>query len=136
MAQIAETCEWVLENPPRTFLEAVQFFYFIHLIRYLEFSTVGIGVRLDILLVTFFENDLKAGRITREEALEILQLLWIKFMELGFVYSPMLTSVSQQVSAPSSSVTHNVTVKTPELAYTCDGVAPDPDGEPSPKSHS
>ena len=93
MAQIAETCEWVPEKPPRTFLEAVQFFYFIHLVRYLEFSTIGIGVRLDLLLGSFYENDLKAGRINREEALEILQLLWIKFMELGFVYSPMLTSV-------------------------------------------
>ena len=27
LAQIAETCERVPENPPRTFLEAVQFFY-------------------------------------------------------------------------------------------------------------
>ncbi len=93
LEQIAETCEWVPENPPRTFLEAVQFFYFIHLVRYLEFSTVGIGVRLDLLLGSFYEDDLKAGRITREEALEVLQLLWIKFMELGFVYSPLLTSV-------------------------------------------
>ncbi|MCP4630882.1 MAG: hypothetical protein GY850_46350 [bacterium] len=93
LAQIAETCGRVPENPPRTFLEAVQFFYFIHLIRYLEFSTIGIGVRLDIILGTFFEDDLKAGRITRAEAAEILQLLWIKFMELGFVYSPLLTSV-------------------------------------------
>ena len=29
-------------NPPRTFMEAVQFFYFIHLVRYSEYSTLGI----------------------------------------------------------------------------------------------
>lgn len=93
LAQIAEVCERVPASPPRNFLEAVQFFYFVHLVRYLEFSTIGIGVRLDVVFRTFYEDDLKAGRITREEALEILQLLWIKLMELGFVYSPLLTSV-------------------------------------------
>src|SRR4030042_1886142 len=31
LKQIAETCEWVPENPPRTFQEALQFYWFIHL---------------------------------------------------------------------------------------------------------
>ena len=51
LEDVARSCEWVPANPPRTFLEAVQFFYFIHLVRYLEYSTLGIGIRLDICLV-------------------------------------------------------------------------------------
>jgi len=93
LREIARICERVPAKPPRTFLEAVQFFYFIHLVRYLEYSTLGIGIRLDYLLGPYYKKDLKEGRITRDEALEILQLLWVKFLELGLVYSPLVTSV-------------------------------------------
>ena len=93
LEEIARICQWVPENPPRTFLEALQFFFFIHLIRYLEYSTLGIGIRIDHLFGPFYEKDLKEGRITREEALDLLQLLWIKLNELGLVYSPTVSSV-------------------------------------------
>lgn len=93
LEEIARICEWVPANPPRTFLEAVQFFYFIHLVRYLEYSTLGIGLRLDYLLGPYYQKDLEEGKITKDEALEILQLLWVKFLELGLVYSPLVTSI-------------------------------------------
>ncbi|MBI5551931.1 MAG: hypothetical protein HY911_10520 [Desulfobacterales bacterium] len=93
LEEIALTCGRVPAHPPQTFVEAIQFFYFIHLVRYLEYSTLGIGVRLDHLFGPYYENDLKAGRITREETLGILQLLWIKLNELGLVYSPTVSSV-------------------------------------------
>ena len=93
LEEIATACQWVPANPPRTFLEAVQFFFFVHLVRYLEYSTLGIGIRLDYLFGPYYERDLREGRITRDQALEILQLLWAKFLELGLVYSPLVTSV-------------------------------------------
>jgi formate C-acetyltransferase len=93
LEEVARTCYRVPENSPRTFLQAVQFFYFIHLIRYLEYSTLGIGIRLDYLLGPYYEKDLQEGQLTRKEALETLQLLWAKFLELGLVYSPLVTSV-------------------------------------------
>lgn len=93
LEEIARTCAWVPANPPRTFIEAVQFFFFIHLVRYLEYSTLGIGIRMDYLFGPFYEKDLKEGRITKEETLDLLQLLWIKLNELGLVYSPTVSSV-------------------------------------------
>jgi formate C-acetyltransferase len=36
LEEIAVSCEWVPENPPRSFLEALQFFFFIHVARYME----------------------------------------------------------------------------------------------------
>lgn len=93
LEEIARTCERVPASPPETFMEAVQFFYFIHLVRYLEYSTLGIGLRVDYILGSYYEKDLKEGRITRDEALEILELLWVKFLELGLVYSPLVTSI-------------------------------------------
>ena len=91
--EIARTCSRIPANPPSTFIEAVQFFYFIHLIRYLEYSTLGIGLRLDYIFGPYYEKDIQAGTIKKNDALEILQLLWVKFLELGLVYSPLVTSV-------------------------------------------
>jgi len=93
LQEVARSCEWVPANPPRTFFEAVQFFYFIHLVRYLEYSTLGIGIRLDYIFGPYYKKDLQNGLITKEGALEIFQLLWAKFLELGLVYSPLVTSV-------------------------------------------
>ena len=93
LEEIADTCERVPAEPPRSFIEAVQFFYFIHLVRYLEYSTLGIGIRIDHLLGPFYERDIEVGTLSRAEALEILQLLWVKVNELGLVYSPLVSSV-------------------------------------------
>ena len=93
LEEIAVTCEWVPENPPRSLLEALQSFFFIHVARYMEYSTLGIGVRFDKIFGPYYERDLLNGKITREEALELLQLLWVKFHELGLVYSPMLSGI-------------------------------------------
>jgi len=91
--EVAITCEWVPENPPRSLLEALQSFFFIHVIRYIEYSTLGIGVRFDKIFGPYYEKDLQDKKITKGEALELLQLLWVKFHELGLVYSPMLSGI-------------------------------------------
>lgn len=93
LLEIAETCSRVPEEPPRSLLEALQSFFFVHVARYIEYSTLGIGVRFDKVFGPFLERDLNSGRIKREEALELLQLLWVKFHELGLVYSPMLSGI-------------------------------------------
>jgi len=93
LEEVAITCEWVPENPPRSLLEALQSFFFIHVIRYIEYSTLGIGVRFDKIFGPYYEKDLQDKKITKGEALELLQLLWVKFHELGLVYSPMLSGI-------------------------------------------
>lgn len=93
LLEIAETCRRVPQHPPHSFLEALQSFFFIHIVRYLEYSTLGIGVRFDKIFGPYYEKDLKDKKITKDEAFELLQLLWIKFNELGLVYSPTLTAV-------------------------------------------
>jgi pyruvate formate-lyase/glycerol dehydratase family glycyl radical enzyme len=90
---IAANCERVPEHPPQTLEQALQAFFFIHVVRYIEYSTLGIGVRFDKVFGPFYENDLEQGRISRDEALELLQLLWVKIHELGLIYSPTLSSI-------------------------------------------
>ena len=135
LEEIAQTCEWVPANPPRTFIEAIQFFYFIHLVRYLEYSTLGIGIRIDHIFGPYYEKDLKEGRITKEETLGILQLLWIKLNELGLVYSPTVSSVYGGVASLQAvtiggtdengkDVTNDLTYLTMEAAKTLKIIEP------------
>ena len=92
LMKIAYTCDRVPEHPPQTLTEALQSFFFIHVVRYIEYSTLGIGVRFDKLFGPYYERDLKNGIITEEEAQTLLQLLWVKVHELGLIYSPTLTA--------------------------------------------
>ncbi len=69
---IAENCEWVPENPARTFQEALQCYWLVHLvINFIDLPQVGSGIRLDQSLYPFYERDLREGRISRDEAQEL-----------------------------------------------------------------
>ncbi|MBI5115842.1 glycyl radical protein [Candidatus Poribacteria bacterium] len=79
LLEIAEVCEWVPENPARTFREAVQSQWFIQTVSRLEQrigGTVGNG-RIDQYLYPYYEKDVEEGRLTKDEALELLECLWI-----------------------------------------------------------
>ena len=83
LEQIADICDRVPGQPARTFWEALQAFWFIHLALNLETNGYAIGPgRLDQYLYPFYKQDLEAGRITRDQAKELLRCLWIKFNEL------------------------------------------------------
>ena len=90
---IAKNCSRVPEHPPETLAQALQLFYFLHLVRFIEYTSVGIGVRFDKVFGPYYENDLKNGSITEEGAIELIQLLWVKIQELGMMYSPTLSAV-------------------------------------------
>jgi len=81
---IAENCDWITENPPHTFHQAVQLAYFIQLVVHIEDAghSVSYG-RLDQYLWPFYKQDLKSNNITREEALELIENLFIKTWQIG-----------------------------------------------------
>ena len=78
---IAETCRRVPRKPARTFREAVQCYWFQVL--FLSPSTTLPGGRWDQYMYPYYKADLEAGRLTREEALELICLLRLKDMELN-----------------------------------------------------
>ena len=90
---IARICSRVPEHPSETLAEALQCFYFLLLVRFIEYNSVGIGIRFDKVFGPFLENDLKNGVVTEEGAIEMIQLLWVKIQELGMLYSPTLSAV-------------------------------------------
>jgi formate C-acetyltransferase len=87
---IAEHCNWVPENPARTFREALQCYWLIHLvINFIDLPQVGSGIRLDQSLSPFYEQDVREGRLTRDEAQECVEFLFVKFQETGFLHAPI-----------------------------------------------
>jgi formate C-acetyltransferase len=81
LEQIAANCDWVPERAPRTFWEALQTYWFVHLSVITELNTWDSFCpgRLDQHLYPFYKRDLEAGILTRERAKELLQCFWVKF---------------------------------------------------------
>ncbi len=80
---IATACRRVPARPPRTFQEAVQSAYFIHLISQIESNGHSFSLgRFDQYTYPFYQADLEAGRISHDQALEILELLWLKLFSI------------------------------------------------------
>lgn len=80
---IADVCRRVPEHPARSFHEAVQSFYFIHLIAQIESggNSISLG-RLDRILYPYYKKDLDNGSITPQQARELISLLFIKTNEI------------------------------------------------------
>ena len=79
LLEIAEVCERVPENPARTFREAVQSQWLIQTVSRLEQrigGTVGNG-RIDQYFYPYYKKDVEEGRITKDQALELLECMWI-----------------------------------------------------------
>lgn len=79
---IAGICRKVPMNGAETFREAVQSFYFYQVFIFMEQNAAAYNPgRMDQILYPYYKADLAAGRITPDEAQEILNCLWIKFSE-------------------------------------------------------
>ena len=81
---IAENCRVVPENPPRTFQQALQSIWFVHVCFYIEVCTTACGFgRFDQYMWPFYKKDvLEEGKLSREEALEMLECLYLKTCEV------------------------------------------------------
>ena len=81
LEQIAVVCSHVPANPPRTFWEALQAYWFVHLGVTSELNPWDAFCpgKLDQHLYPFYTRELDAGTLTREQAEELLHCFWIKF---------------------------------------------------------
>ncbi len=79
--QIAEVCSRIPANAPRNFWEAIQYYWFVHLGVTKELNTWDAFSpgHLDRHLYPFYKKELDAGTLTKEQAEELLQCLWVKF---------------------------------------------------------
>ena len=81
LEKMAAICRKVPAYAPSSFHEALQYYWFVHLGVVTELNpwdSFNPG-RLDQHLYPFYKQELEAGTLTREEAIEILHAFWIKF---------------------------------------------------------
>lgn len=78
-ADIYETLSWIAHNQPRSFREALQLSYTLHIAVLNEDAISGLSIgRLGQVLYPWFQQDMESGAITREEVLELMELYRIK----------------------------------------------------------
>ncbi|MCP4398250.1 MAG: formate C-acetyltransferase/glycerol dehydratase family glycyl radical enzyme, partial [bacterium] len=81
LEQMAENCGQVPAHAPKTFWQALQYYWFVHLGVVTELNpwdSFNPG-RLDQHLHPFYKQELEAGTLSEEGAREILQSFWVKF---------------------------------------------------------
>jgi formate C-acetyltransferase len=81
LKKIAEICRFVPAHAPRSFWEALQAYWFVHLGVITELNTWDAfnPGRLDQHLDPFYKKGITEGTLTEEQAEELLQCFWVKF---------------------------------------------------------
>lgn len=84
LEKIAAVCRRVPEHPATSYHEALQSVLFYEYAIYMEqnASSYNLG-RIDQYLYPFYKADIENGVITKDEAQELLDCLWIKIAELS-----------------------------------------------------
>ena len=80
LLKIAEICRHVPANAPRTFHEAIQMYWFVHLGTISELNgwdAMNPG-HFDQHLNPFYEKEIAGGTLTRDQAKELISCFWIK----------------------------------------------------------
>ena len=81
LLEIARICDKVPWEPSETFHESLQALWFIHMLVMVQESYPGPGLspgRIDQYLFPYYRDDIERGRITREQAKELLDCFWVK----------------------------------------------------------
>lgn len=80
LEQIGEVCGRVPAYAPRTFWEAIQMYWFVHLGVVTELNTWDSFCpgKLDQHLYPFYQKEVAAGTLDRDRAKELLECFWVK----------------------------------------------------------
>ncbi|MCR1954422.1 formate C-acetyltransferase/glycerol dehydratase family glycyl radical enzyme [Clostridioides mangenotii] len=82
LIKIAEICNVVPKNPPKTFYEAIQFVWFTQVGGIISENPLALNPgRFDQYMYPYYKSDLEKGLMTREQAQELVDSLWLKLSE-------------------------------------------------------
>jgi len=89
LLKIAEICDRVPAQPARTFYEAVQSVWFVHILHALDDEmATGMGPgRADQFLYPFYRQDIEDGRLTKEDAQELIDCWLMRYSQYYAVWS-------------------------------------------------
>ena len=100
LLRIHEVCKQIASGPARTFYEAAQMLWFVHLGIVLELNGHGHGCfcpgRVDQYLGSYYERDIALGILSEERAYEIVASLFLKYNEFDPYTVPQTLFVGGQ----------------------------------------
>ena len=106
LMEMSRICAKVPYEPAESFREAVQSVWFIQLILQIESNGHSLSYgRFDQYMYPYYSKDMREGKITESEALELLTCLWIKTLTVNKVRSQAHT-----LSSAGSPMYQNVTI--------------------------
>lgn len=106
LLEMARICSKVPYEPAETLHEAIQSVWFIQVILQIESNGHSLSYgRFDQYMNPFLEHDLAAGILTEDQAVELLDNLWIKTLTVNKIRSQAHT-----LSSAGSPMYQNVTV--------------------------
>lgn len=88
LMRMADICEYVPAHPARNFREAMQCQWFVQMFSRIEQKASAIisNGRMDQYLFPYYEKDLADGTITRDEARELLECMWVDMAQFIDLY--------------------------------------------------
>ena len=83
---VANNCLNLIKRPPETFYEAVQSLWFLFVLLHMESNASSFSPgRMDQYLYPYYQKDIESGKISMEDALDILECLWLKFNQIVYL---------------------------------------------------
>ena len=88
LERIAAACKHIESGPPRDFFEALQLVWFSQALLQIESNGHSLSLgRVDQYLHPYYEKDRAAGRLSDEQAMELLECLWLKLASVNKIRS-------------------------------------------------
>jgi len=100
LVEIAKVCDTCLENPVKTFYEAIQALWFVQLIaQHLESNGASQGIgHFDQFIYPYYEKAIKEGKANEEEILDLIECFFVKLAEEVFLRNKQRSSDASNFS--------------------------------------
>lgn len=86
LKELARICDDLALRPARTFHEALQSLWFLFTILHMESNASSFSPgRMDQYLWPYYKKDIDEGRLTRQQVLELIEALWLKFNQIVYL---------------------------------------------------
>lgn len=86
MRELAKICQNLQNRPAQSFHEALQSTWFLFVVLHMESNASSFSPgRLDHILYPYYQKDLAEKKMDDDQALEMIECLWLKFNEIVYL---------------------------------------------------
>jgi len=86
LKEVSRICLKLSEKPAESFHEALQSLWFLFVILQMESNASSFSPgRADQYLFPYYQRDLESGLLTEQDALELIEALWLKFNQIVYL---------------------------------------------------